>query len=151
MAAHNQIAAYLAGPFAGRGEFADWRDELKGAIKHIRFHDPREDSDQYCSGSFTLGDLDKGVGGSNLVIAYNPKGNYWVDPFGMCIELGVAYGKRIPIVICDENDWIFPMLPPMARRFFTHFDMLCSYLEQLDHESSEFQSFYRAIISERTP
>ncbi len=139
---------FLAGPFLPFDVHEDWRDYVKQAAPDHRYHDPRKDSEQYVSLTFTRDDLLIGVEMSDLVFGYNPRGNYKIDPYGLCIELGVAFAKRIPIVYCDENDWIFPMLPPLAKRVFTDLPCATRYLNNLKSIESEFQDFYRSIESE---
>ncbi len=140
-----RLKVYLAGPFLPRGDYDDWRDFVKEkAPRHI-YHDPRIHTEQYVSLTFVRDDLLKGVEQSDLVFGYNPKGNYHVDPYGLCIEIGVAFGKRIPIVLCDENEWIFPMLPPLAKRVFTSLYMAVRYLNNVEDMKNEFQAFYRTI------
>lgn len=142
----DELKIFLAGPFLSYKEHKDWRDYVKEkAPKHI-YHDPRIDSEQYVSLTFTRDDLLKGVELSDLVFGYNPKGNYQIDPYGLCIELGVAFGNRIPIILCDENEWIFPMLPPLAKRVFTNLEITVKYLSNLNGLDDEFHSFYKTII-----
>ena len=107
-----KLRIFLAGPFLSYKKYKDSRDFVKEKAPNHKYHDPRYDSEQYVSLTFTRDDLIKGVEFSDLVFGYNPKGNYHIDPYGLCIELGVAFGKKIPIILCDENEWIFPMLPP---------------------------------------
>ena len=143
------LRVFLAGPFSSYQEFPDWRDYVKTEAPKHSYHDPRYDSEQYVSLTFTRDDLLVGVANSDLVFGYNPKGNYDMDPYGLCIELGMAFGKQIPIVLCDENDWIFPMLPPISRRLFTSLELAVKYLSILNSMGNEeFQAFYQAIHPE---
>jgi nucleoside 2-deoxyribosyltransferase len=140
-----KLKIYLAGPFLPYQSYKDWRDYVKERAPGHLYYDPRIDTEQYTSLTFTRDDLLKGVESSDLVFGYNPKGNYQIDPYGLCIELGVAFGKRIPIILCDENEWIFPMLPPLAKRLFTVLELSVEYLNNLDDINDEFQSFYKTI------
>lgn len=141
----DKLKIFLAGPFLPYKDYKDWRDYVKEKSPKHQYHDPRIDSDQYVSLTFTRDDLLKGVESSDLVFGYNPEGNYQIDPYGLCIELGVAFGKRIPIVLCDENEWIFPMLPPLAKRVFTNLKLAVEYLNNLENVNDEFHAFYRTI------
>lgn len=141
----HKIKVFLAGPFLPYKKYKDWREYIKEKAPKLTYHDPRIDSEQYVSLTFTRDDLLNGVEISDMVFGYNPKGNYQIDAFGLCIELGVAFGKRIPIVLCDENDWIFPMLPPMAKRVFTNIEIAAEYLNNLDDIKNEFHVFYKTI------
>ena len=141
----DKLKIFLAGPFLPYKEYKDWRDYVKEKATKHEYYDPRIDSEQHVSLTFTRDDLLKGVELSDLVLGYNPKGNYQIDPYGLCIELGVAFGKRIPIILCDENEWIFPMLPPLAKRVFTNLEIVVKYLNNLNNPEDEFHSFYNTI------
>lgn len=140
---------FLAGPFHAHKEHEDWRDFVKQSAPNHEYHDPRIDSEQYVSLTYTRDDLLVGVQTADLVFGYNPRGNYYVDAFGLCIELGFAFAKKIPIVYCDENDWIFPMLPPLAKRLFANLDAAVDYLSRLRDSQDEFGTFYDHISSWR--
>ncbi len=147
--ATSAIRIYLAGPFSKNGRWPDWRDRVKHEAPYHFYFDPRFDSEQLASVTFTLDDLRKGAGAADMVFGYNPRGNYHVDPFGLCIELGMAFGCRVPIILCDENDWVFPMLPPLARRLFTDLTLAIRYLKLLRSDSNEFHVFYKAVDTSR--
>ena len=90
-----RITIYLAGPFTN----PDWRDRVKDEAPHHNYIDPRN-NEQAASVTITRDDLISGVESSDLVFAYFPVGGY---DTGACIEMGTAFGKRVPIVLANEN------------------------------------------------
>ncbi len=136
---------YLAGPFTGYGDHEDWRDYVTSQVPALRFYDPRTHSSQTSSAEFTRDDLLLGVGKARLVFVFNPKGNYHVDVVGLALEVGAAFAYRIPVVLCDENSWIFPMLSGVALRLFTSLETATIYLNHYSHSSREFDAYYATI------
>lgn len=134
---------YLAGPFLPYKKYKDWRDFVKEKAPQHKYWDPRNNSEQYCSLAFVRDDLIRGIKKSELVFCYNPKDN--VDPYGFCLELGVAFNEKIPIVLCDENEWIFPMFLPISKRLFTNLEIAVNYLANLKTMDKEFEAFYKTI------
>lgn len=133
------IVIYLAGPFTN----PDWRDRVLRAVPQHTYFDPRRNR-QYSCVAIVDDDLLRGVEKSDLVFGYYPEG--CIDQ-GTDIELGDAFGKKIPIILANENKFQNPLLSGIAKRHFTTLDAGIVYLNNLKSIGleEEFEAIYKTI------
>jgi hypothetical protein len=142
---------YLAGPFGVPYKgFSEWRDFVKNKAPLHSYWDPRYDTDQ--SSYVTIGrdDIIKGIEGSELFFGYKPKNTK--DVAGLCTEAGVAFGRKIPIVFVDENDFIHPFPAVLAKRLFTNLEIAVMYLYNSSNpkpNENEFVAIYKTMHNKR--
>ena len=134
-----KITIYLAGPFTN----PDWRDYVKKQAPQHNYIDPRN-NEQSSSATVTRDDLINGVEASDLIFTYFPKGN---SDTGTIAEEGVGFGKRIPIVLVNENEFQHPLLTGMAKRHFISLEGGITYLNNLTSldQAKEFEAAYKTI------
>jgi|TARA_B100002003_G_C14086101_1_gene522457 nucleoside 2-deoxyribosyltransferase len=134
-----KITIYLAGPFTN----PDWRDKVKEQAPQHNYIDPRN-NEQSSSATVTRDDLINGVEKSNMVFAYFPKG---CKDTGTDIELGTAFGNRIPITLVNENEFQHPLLAGVAKRHLTSLEGGITYLNNLTSldQPKEFEAAYKTI------
>ena len=134
-----KITIYLAGSFTD----PDWRDRVKEEALHHDYIDPR-DNEQAAAVTIVRDDLIEGVEKSDLVFAYFPEGR---SDSGACAEIGVGFGRRIPIVLVNENKFQHPLITGMAKRHFITLGAGIVYLQNLKslEQTEEFKAAYKTI------
>ena len=132
------ILIYLAGPFTN----PDWRDRVMKKAPQHDYIDPRKNEQAACV-TIARDDLINGVERADMTFLYFPRGY----DSGACIEAGVAFGKRKPIVLANENLFHHPIVSGIAKRHFSSFDACIVYLNNLKslEQSREFEAAYKTI------
>lgn len=133
------ILIYLAGPFTN----PDWRDRVMEKAPQHDYIDPRKNEQAACV-TIARDDLINGVERADMTFLYFPRGS---SDSGACIEAGVAFGRRKPIVLVNENGFQHPIISGIAKRHFTSLDAGIVYLNNLKslEQSREFEAAYKTI------
>lgn len=122
------------------GAFTSWRKQILENTKHD-YYNPETDTDQSSICRFTSGDID-GVKLCDMIFVYSEEGS---ENVGSSMEIGVAVACKIPVILCTNKKFIFPLHAGAALRILNGLDVGIFYLNALYESENEFEAAYKTM------